>query len=63
MLLPKNVNIKNKNDEVEDVLIDCKQRYYYYYYYTCIPFHELLNRLSMLLKCKKTNKHDTDLYE
>ena len=52
---------KNIHDEVEDVIIDSKQRYYYYY--TCIPLHELVNKISMLLKCKKTTKHDTYLYE
>ena len=43
---------KNIHDEIDDVVIDSKQRYYYYY--TCIPFHEGINRLSMLFKCKKT---------
>ena len=48
----KNANIKNINDEIEDVVIDSKQRYYYYY--TCIPFHEVSNRLRCFLNVRRT---------
>jgi len=47
---------KSQDNEENYVYYENKKRYHYYY--TCIPLHELINKIDSMFKKKKIEKYD-----